>query len=69
MSQFTDHNHECNDPGHNNHLCYIVAQGFHMSEKDKYLQLVNRPHFKCEHCGRVANEAKNLCQPIDMKNK
>jgi hypothetical protein len=51
---------------HSQHLCYIVSQGFHISDEQEYKALVKKPRFKCQHCGRVANRDQNLCEPVKM---
>jgi len=56
-------NPECKSESHNQHLCYFVSQGFHLSDKEEYKSMVEDPHFKCTHCGRVAKSDKNLCKP------
>jgi hypothetical protein len=33
---------------------------------EKIKPLVNAPKFICEACGRVANKADNLCQPVAL---
>ena len=53
----------CKSPSHDHHLCYIVSQGFHLSDPDDYHSLVNDPKFECRNCGRVANNNENLCEP------
>ena len=60
------HNIECKSDSHTQHLCYIVSQGFHLSDAEKYQTLVNEPKFKCEHCGRVAKSDRNLCKPVKL---
>ena len=60
------HNTECESDSHTEHLCYMVSQGFHLSDKEGYEVLVKDPKFKCEHCGRVANNDKNLCRPVSL---
>jgi len=62
----TQHNTDCDSPLHKKHLCYIVSQGFHLSDKEDYQCMVNQPRYKCTHCGRVANEPRNLCKPVKL---
>ena len=64
--QKIEHNPNCQNPSFMEHLCYIISQGFHLSEPQEYEVLVNDPHFKCKHCGRVANSDKNLCEPVSL---
>ena len=47
-------NLECKSESHNKHLCYIISQGFHLSDTEEYDALVKNPKFKCRHCGRIA---------------
>ena len=56
----------CESPLHGQHLCYIVSQGFHLSDEQEYQALVKEPEFKCRHCGRVAKNKKNLCKPTNL---
>jgi len=59
-------NSGCESPSHGRHLCYIVSQGFHLSDPEEYQVLVKEPEFKCRHCGRVAKSKKNLCKPTEL---
>ncbi len=54
---------DCMIENHDEHLCYLISQGFHISDADEYKTLINRPKFRCKHCGRHANKRKNLCMP------
>jgi len=57
------HNTECNSGVHTEHLCYIISQGFHLSDEQKYKVLVEYAEYKCNHCGRIAKSDANLCVP------
>ncbi|MFC1633310.1 hypothetical protein ACFL5Z_00600 [Planctomycetota bacterium] len=48
------------------HLCYIVSQGFHITDEQSYLELIAEPRFSCNHCGRQAADDKNLCVPMEL---
>ena len=48
---------------HMEHLCYMVSQGFHVSDEQEYKVLVENPRHKCLRCGRVAANDDNLCSP------
>lgn len=50
-------------PGHDKHLCYLNNLRFPTSHPAEYKVLVRNPQFMCTNCGRVANDAKNLCKP------
>ena len=54
---------ECKSEDHDKHLCYLTSQGFHISDVDEFKTLINRPEFRCLHCGRQANNEENLCLP------
>ncbi len=60
------HNPQCKSDSFREHLCYIISQGFHLSDEQEYKALVENPEFKCKHCGRVANSDKNLCKPVRL---
>lgn len=50
------------------HLCYIVAQGFDVGDREMYKSLINKPQFRCRHCGRLAHNDRNLCIPMVYPN-
>jgi hypothetical protein len=56
-------NSECRTGVHSQHLCYIVSQGFHLSDEQEYKALVEDAGYKCNHCGRAAKSDANLCVP------
>jgi ATP-dependent Clp protease ATP-binding subunit ClpC len=56
----------CKSESHSQHLCYIISQGFHLSDEEGYKALVKAPKFKCQRCGRVVNSEKNLCKPVTL---
>ena len=64
--EHANHNLECRSDSHGKHLCYMVSQGFHLSDDGEYQELIKEPQFKCQHCGRVAKSDKNLCEPVKM---
>ena len=59
-------NTECKSNNHGKHLCYFISQGFHFTDKDEYMAMIENPQFMCMHCGRVAHSDKNLCRPIKV---
>ncbi len=66
MAEEKTGNPECKSESHNKHLCYIVSQGFHLSDAEEYKALIQNAKFKCRHCGRAAKSADNLCEPIEL---
>jgi hypothetical protein len=54
---------DCNSDLHDEHLCYIVSQGFNLTDEQDYLALIRNPAFRCRHCGRAARNGRNLCVP------
>jgi len=57
---------ECRTGVHTEHLCYIISQGFHLTEKQQYKVLVEEPGYRCAHCGRTAKSNANLCVPVPL---
>ncbi len=48
------------------HLCYIVSQAFHLTDKQSYLVMTADPKFRCSHCGKQAAHNRNLCVPMAL---
>ena len=59
-------NLECPAELHGQHLCYIISQGFHLSDEPEYKALVEDAQYKCNHCGRVSKSDANLCVPARL---
>lgn len=59
-------NTECCTGSHSEHLCYMISQGFHITDEDEYNALLENPRYICHHCERIAARAQNLCVPIDL---
>jgi hypothetical protein len=59
----TAHNLECKSDLHSEHLCYIVSQGFHLTDAEEYKSIVKDSKFKCRRCKRTAKSMNNLCDP------
>ena len=62
-SEHIEHNTECTSEDHDKHLCYLMSQGFHLSEPKSFKALTNKPKYQCNHCKRKANSNNNLCVP------
>lgn len=56
----------CDADLHEEHLCYIVSQGLHLSDALAYEALIDEPRFRCDHCGRHARSRTNLCVPCEL---
>jgi len=59
--------HDCGSEFHQEHLCYIVSQGFNLTDERGYRDLVEEPAFRCDHCGRTAKSGANLCVPVKLQ--
>jgi hypothetical protein len=57
------HNTKCKSESHVHHLCYLVSQGAHVDDVEKYDDLVRDAEYKCLYCGRVAKSFESLCIP------
>ena len=47
---------------HDKHLCNLVEKGV---TREEWVKLVRNPNWICKQCGRVANKAENICDPMD----
>lgn len=61
------HNTQCGSESHDQHLCYLMSQGIHLSDVEEYETLINDPKFECERCGRKANGSGSLCVPVELE--
>jgi hypothetical protein len=59
-------NSECYSELHNQHLCYIRSQGFHLTDEQEYKALVKDAKYTCTHCHHTAKSADNLCVPVPL---
>jgi hypothetical protein len=57
---------DCHIGVHSQHLCYIISQGFHLSDEQEYKALVENAEYKCSHCGHAAKSNTNLCVPAHL---
>jgi hypothetical protein len=49
---------------HKGHLCVLVSE----NKFDQIRKLVANSKFICFNCGRAADSAKNLCNPMPLKD-
>ena len=54
---------DCDTEQHTEHLCYMISQGFHISDAQEFHKLTENAQFSCNHCGRTAKSNINLCAP------
>ena len=64
--KIAESNMECHSETHSEHLCYIISQGFHLSDVQQYNVLVEEPEYRCDRCGRTAKRDANLCVPVSL---
>lgn len=50
---------------HPDTMCHLTCCPCHL-DLDKIKPLCNEPKFICKACGRVANKAENLCDPVEL---
>lgn len=59
-------NLDCKSESHGKHICYLISQGYNLSDPEEYDALIQDAKFKCRHCGRRAKSENNLCEPIRL---
>ena len=64
--EIAQHNTECCTGNHSDHLCYLMSQGFHLSDKQKFNMLIEDAQYRCDHCGHHAKSDANLCVPAHL---
>ncbi len=60
------HNEQCTDEQHSQHLCFLQYEGFHFGHRKEYKALVQHAEHLCRNCGRTAGKAANLCDPVAL---
>lgn len=59
-------NNECRTETHKDHLCYLMSQGFNLSNEQEFNALIKDAKFRCDHYGRHAKSEENLCVPMHL---
>ncbi len=59
-------NSTCDSELHKEHLCYIISQGFHLTDEQEYQAIVEDAKYMCDRCHRTANSDTNLCIPVPL---
>jgi hypothetical protein len=49
------------------HFCYLVSQGFNISDEQEYTELADNPQFRCIHCDLEAKRDESLCVPVPLR--
>jgi hypothetical protein len=57
---------KCESDLHKQHLCYLMYEGFHYSNRAEFKKLVHGAEFICMNCGRTAKAETNLCAPAKL---
>jgi hypothetical protein len=55
-------NTPCRSENHTGHLCVLASEALFEQIK----ALASAPKFICFNCGRVADRAENLCNPMPL---
>jgi hypothetical protein len=58
----------CDSELHNEHLCFIISQGFHLTDEQEYKALIEEANFRCDRCRRTAKSGANLCVPVPVRD-
>ena len=53
----------CTLEDHTEHLCYMISQGFNITDVEEFRVLTENARFRCNHCHRAAKNPANLCIP------
>ena len=61
-----DHNAACETEAHEQHLCYLMYEGYHYTNREEYKKLVKDAGYICQNCGRTAASDINLCAPTKL---
>jgi hypothetical protein len=57
---------KCEGDLHKQHLCYLMYEGFHYSNRAEFKKLVHEAEYVCMNCGRTAKHDASLCAPAKL---
>ena len=57
---------DCCTGNHSDHLCYLISQGFNLSDEQEFRALIEDAEYRCDHCGHHAKNDANLCVPVPL---
>ena len=66
QTETLQHNQDCANDKHNEHLCFLQYEGYHFGHRAEYKALVQDAQFICRNCGRTAKLQANLCDPVAL---
>ena len=56
----------CASDVYNEHLCFLICDGFYETDKDAFRAMVQDAQYRCQICGRTTKSKKNLCDPVAL---
>ena len=59
-------NESCASDVDNEHMCFLICDGFYETNKDAFRAMVQDAQYRCQICGRTARSEKNLCAPVAL---
>ena len=59
-------NESCTSDVYNEHLCFLICDGFYETNKVAFRAMVQDAQYRCTICGRTAKNKKNLCDPVAL---
>ena len=62
----TLNNESCASDVHNEHLCFLICDGFYETNKEAFKAIVQDAQYRCQICGRTAKNENNLCDPVTL---
>ena len=57
---------ECTEDKHKDHLCFLMCEGWHLTNREKYKSMVKDAAYRCQYCDRTAKYPENLCEPVEL---
>ena len=66
MSEEKKSNLECTSDEHQDHLCFLMCEGWHLAHPKGYKEIVKDAEYRCEYCDRTAKNHHNLCKPKEL---